>query len=198
MRVVGFDLSLTGSGVALTAPAQPPHQFVLTLVGRQGVTNMSVVGQFAAIDELLAEIATAADLNHPPDVAVLEALDMAQSYGGQIERTVLWWELAKTLHMLGVRVYVPTSAQVKIYATGNGLAKKPQVKAAVATHWPWWDFRNNDNLADAAVMAELGLTLAGYRSVELPKEHTRTLSKIRLLSDPPSRVTNPRPKKAKR
>jgi len=191
MRTAGLDLSLTASGVALSSGT-------LLLFGRTGITNLPVAQQFVALDELIAGILTTITTGVDyPNAVVLEALDMAQSYGGQIERTILWWEVAKTLYHLEIPVYTPTSAQVKMYATGNGLATKQQVKEAVAEHWPHYLHRNNDNLADAAVMAELGLALAGQPTVQLPAQHLRSLSKIRMLTDPPSRVLKAAAKKVR-
>lgn len=185
----GFDLSLTGSGIARS----DTHR--VSKVGMAGITNMSVVQQIAAFDTLTAHIFAAYDwhgmfVGTDPDdqVAVVEALDMAQSYGGQVERTILWWQVVNTLHNLGVKVYTPTSAQVKMYATGNGLAKKPEMIAAVRHLWPGYEIGKDDNLADAAAMAELGLALAGCPTLELPSMHLRSLSKIRTVEDPPSRV----------
>lgn len=197
MISVGLDLSLTASGLARANTQNWPSGRVrpceLALVGQAGVTNMPLYDQLGAIDALAERIVDWDLAGGVPDVAVLEAPDNGRTYGGVTERAALFWAVAWHLKQLGVPAfYLPTSQQVKIYATGTGSATKQMVKDAVSDYWPWWDHRSNDNLADAAAMAELGLALAGQPSLDLPKDHTRVLSAIRKVTDPPRRVTEPK------
>lgn len=188
---VGLDLSLTASGVAVIRRVgiEPSH-LQLARVGADGITNMPVAQQIDAIRQLADRVDAKLDLRarDVPVVAVVEALENGYTYGGATERTVLWWEVVTRLS--GMTVYMPTSAQVKIYATGNGRASKKEVIAAVKQHWPWWAVGDDDNLADAAVMAEIGIAFADEPSANLPATHTRVLSKIRKITDPPARVAN--------
>lgn len=201
MISVGFDLSLTASGLARMRLVGDERRLLVeepVLVGRAGVTNMALSDQIDAVDALAQQIVDWDLAAGVPDVAVLEAPDNGRTYGGVTERAALFWAIAWHIKQIGVpRFYLPTSQQVKIYAAGTGSATKDQMKDAVTQHWPWWEHRRNDNLADAAAMAELGLALLGFPSVDLPKEHTRVLSSIRSSFDPPRRVTAPKkPRKA--
>lgn len=183
---VGLDLSLTASGICL-----PDGR--TGLVGKAGITNMAVREQMDVIKALAAAIIDQVLPHVDYDgVVVVEALDMGQSYGGQIERTVLWWEVVDTLHQRGLRVATPTSGQVKKYATGNGNAKKGTVIEAVTRQWPHLQHGGNDNRADAAAMYALGMALLGRPLSTLPKTHTSVVPAIRYTTDPPP------PKKAKR
>lgn len=187
----GLDLSLTASGVALARPdlPDPGDRYRLALVGEPGITNLSVAAQIHKIDDLAARIvAGVLDTPWPPTAVVVEALDNAQSYGGVTERAILWWKVIERLYAEDIPVYIPPSAQVKIYATGNGNAKKGEVIATVTRQWPEWHHGGNDNLVDAAAMAELGLALCGSPTIPLTKAHTRVLENIRRLDSPPART----------
>lgn len=186
VRAVGIDLSLTGTGVAL-------HNGECTLVGEAGVTNMPVRRQLAIVNDLSRRIHWEVTRG-AGDVVVIEGLDMARSYGGQIERTALWWNVVERLSDYSSRpILVAPSALLKIYATGKANATKANMVAAVATQWPMFDTRGNDNLADAAVACAMASHWAGQPLAELPEEHARALAKLRSIDDPPPvRRTNRR------
>lgn len=181
---MGLDLSLTASGVAAS------DGFV-AVIGRDGVTSLPVHDQIEVIEELAGRIQREVTARQPR-VVVVEALDNAQSYGGVSERAWLWWEVVHRLHHRGFRIAMPTSAQVKIYAAGNGGATKPQVIAAVKEHWPRFDVGRDNNKADAAAMAAMGAHLLGQPLCELPPTHTRKLAEVRYTTDPPRRVLKKR------
>jgi len=186
-RTAGIDLSLTATGVALSDGE-------CRLVGRDGVTRMSLDQQIPLLAGLAHEIVVLALRNDPVAICI-EALDMSQSYGGQIERTVLWWDVVSRLRaMTGLVIYVAPSPQVKMYATGNGSAKKGAVVEAITRRWPQFEHRGDDNAADAAACALIaahmldtpihpGSETFGY--VELPATHTRALKSVRSIEVPP-------------
>lgn len=186
----GLDLSLTASGIAL-----PDGR--CGKVGRDGITGLSVVEQMEVLDGLARQITDrvfgAAPKTEQELVVVVEALDMANAYGGQIERTILWWEVVRGLLGYGFRVATPTSGQVKKYATGNGNAKKGEVQDAVTRQWPQFDHRGDDNMSDASAMCALGLALSGHPLTDLPKTHTGVLAAVRYVTDrPPAKKTKKR------
>lgn len=183
IRVVGLDLSLTGSGLADSTGW-------VDLVGEQGVTNLPVSDQIFAIERLSQTIIERIGLGkNEITLAVVEALDNAQSYGGQTERAVLWWRVVEALTLAGVQTAMPTSAQVKIYAAGSGAATKTEIINAVQKYWPQFPVGRNHNKADAAAMVVLGHALLDRPLGWLPEQHTRVLPRIRYTTDPPSRVT---------
>lgn len=197
IRTVGIDLSLRATGVARS-------DGWCGTVGRDGVTNLSVDQQIGTLDELHRLISSAAWPNghEQPDVVCIEGLDMARSYGGQIERSVLWWTLVREFRRAGIPVFVAPSAQIKIYATGRGnpaatrTGRKSAVVEAVGRLWPQFDVGYDDNKADAAVCALIAAHMLGEPIhpgmlspepgvVPLPDTHTRALSGVRSTTDPP-------------
>lgn len=185
IRAVGIDLSLTATGIA-------HHTGSCTLIGQSGVTSLPIVEQIEVLQELATSIAAEA-IRYAPEAVVIEGLDMARSYGGQIERTVLWWGVVRYLHLhtWSPQIFVVPSALAKIYATGKASATKQEVVAAVGAEWPVFDIRGNDNLADAATMCAMALHRMGEPLTGVKDERTRAMAKMRAITDPP-------PKKATR
>lgn len=179
MNYAGIDLSLTGTGIVIG-----PDSTVCKLVGRTGVTNLSIVEQAEVLASLVNEILMPLD-DYGVGLVVIEGLDMAQSYGGQIERTVLWWAVVLNLHLSGQRVFVAPSGQVKIYATGAGNADKGAVVEAVTRQWPQFETRGNNNLADAAAMCALACELGGSPLSPVSDKQRRALSGVREITQPP-------------
>jgi crossover junction endodeoxyribonuclease RuvC len=152
---------------------------------------MSISEQIHTLDRLAFDIVSEVQSTRP-NVVVIEGLDMATSYGGQIERTVLWWSVVHQLHHNGVMVYVAPSSQLKIYATGSGNAMKGGVIEAVTRRWPFFETKGNDNAADAATAAALGMQILGAPFTELPKTHTRAVDGCRsILVAKPAKARKP-------
>lgn len=197
LRTIGIDLSLRATGIAR-------NDGWCGTVGRDGVTNLSVDQQIGTLDELHRLISSAAWPNghEQPDAICIEGLDMARSYGGQIERSVLWWTLVREFRRAGIPVFVAPSAQIKIYATGSGnpaatkRGRKSAVVEAVARLWPQFDVGTDDNKADAAVCAAIAHHMIGAGPLlpagwpdgeffEMPGTHARALTGVRSTTDPP-------------
>lgn len=186
-RAVGIDLSLTATGIAL-------DDGDCMIVGMSGVTNMSWEHRLRTIGVMVSDIC-AAVLDHIDgqgvDVAVcIEGLDQANPYGGQIERSYMWCSVVQALIIEGVQVYVAPSAQVKMYATGNGAAHKEDVIEAVATQW-FFQVGRDDNKADAAACCAIARAKLGIPFTEVPLAQERALAKVM----PVTRA--PEPKKRK-
>lgn len=197
LRTVGIDLSLRATGIARS-------DGWCGVVGRDGITNLSIDEQIAALNSLHQQIIQAAWPNGTtgPSAVCIEGLDMSRSYGGQIERSALWWLIVSTFRAVKVPVYVAPSAQIKIYATGSGRATATKVgrKSAVITAvhglWPQFDVGTDDNKADAAVCAAIAHHMIGAGPLlpagwpdgeffEMPGTHARALTGVRSTTDPP-------------
>lgn len=190
--VAGVDLSLTATGVARS----DGH---LQIIGQPGITQMTIHRQMPLFDKTAEEIAWAAlwgDDGDRADIVVIETLDMAQSYGGQIERTVLWWKTIEHLVARHTKVLTCISTHLKMYATGKGQADKKAILAAVHRDYPQFEVGRNDNLADAVVLMAMGLTYAGAALTVLPEEHTRAIQTLRGVDDNrPRSIRTPAKKK---
>lgn len=192
VTTIGIDLSLTATGIAWSDGR-------CTLAGRDGLTNLSVDAQITALNGLTAEICSLVERSRPVAVCI-EGLDMSQSYGAQIERTVLWWKVVSFLRSIVIPVYVAPSAQVKMYVLGKGSGSKADMVEAVGRLWPQFrlDMVNpayRHNLADAASCALIAAHMVGAPigapgtdgASYLPATHLRALQSVRSTEAPPSR-----------
>lgn len=183
VKTVGIDLSLTATGVAYSTGQ-------CWVLGNKGVTTLSLADQIRVLNGLALQIL---DRCGTPDAVAIEALDMSQSYGGQIERTALWWDVVRQLDRANVPVFVVPSPQVKMYATGKGAGPKGAVIEALTRRWPQFDHAGNDNAADAAVCALIAAHMTGHAigapgtdgASYLPDTHLRALKSVRSIHDPP-------------
>jgi Holliday junction resolvasome RuvABC endonuclease subunit len=96
----------------------------------------------------------------PADLAVIEG----PSYGSAVsaaawDRAGLWWLIVTRLNRRGIAVaVVPPSSRAK-WATGNGLAGKAAVLAAIGRLWSaqgWTGNHTDHNEGDALVLASMG------------------------------------------
>ena len=188
-RTVGIDLSITATGIARSDGA-------CALIGRDKVTTRSWATRIRQLDELAHEIIETAVIVNPV-AAVIEGLDMAQAYGGQIERSYLWCQVVRGLLGGGVHVWVAPSPQVKMYATGKGSGPKAAVIDAVALQWPWFKIGRNDNLADAASCAAIARAVIQepFELTVNPARQRAALAKVTsVFDDPTPKARKPRSK----
>ncbi|MFC9941227.1 hypothetical protein [Nocardiopsis alba] len=114
-RVVGLDVSLTGTGVANTNGWSAS-------IGQKNITTLPTQERARAIkklaDKILLEIGA-------PDLVVIEGPSYASKGGGNHERSGLWWWLVERIASWESTelVEVPPSL-VKKYAIGKGQASK--------------------------------------------------------------------------
>jgi len=179
-RVLGLDLSLTGTGIAR--------------IGAEGV-------------ELLRTVRPGKATGHERIEFVLSAIDDAQrgqeldlvviegpSYGnqgsgerqrGHHERAGLWWLVAHGLYARGRSYAVVAPAQRAKYATGDGRSKKAAVVAAVRDRYGHLvPAIRNDNEADALVLAAMGVDHLGGHLVDVPPVNRQALVKAAWPSTP--------------
>lgn len=171
-RVLGLDLSLTGTGIAsslgwcravgYTDNKNPitklPH--ALRLNAMRGVRN-GVISQIGR-----------------PELAVIELPAPSRSGGGAHERAWLWWEIYEYLVANDIPVGLVGTGQLKMYATGSGNADKTKVVDQVARRWPAWETLGNDNCADAVALMAAGLHWLGEPLADMPQRNQSVLDNI--------------------
>ncbi|ERG69343.1 hypothetical protein [Segniliparus rugosus] len=163
--VVGIDLSLASTGVALLGadPTQPPF---VTTVGSKACPDR-LDAHLARHRSLVDRIATAVFdrcKSVAPDGVALVVLE-GPSYASKADtsswrRAHIWWELAGRFHDLGVPIAVCPPSVLKKFVTGKGTAKKLEVALAVQRAWPELAISLDDE-ADAIGLAALGAVALG-------------------------------------
>lgn len=170
---IGFDLSLTRSGVAVVGP----EGIECTSFGRKGKRNESLASRHARITGLADELV---DYVHEhteyPRIAVIEDNPFGAVGGSAHDRSGLWWMVYDRLARLGIPTISANVSKVKVYACGTakGLEKDDILLATVRRH-PLAPINNNDE-ADAVNLALMGARLVGRPVEKLhPQTHVRAM-----------------------
>ena len=167
--VVGLDLSLSATGVALASGD------LRTITSKPD--DGTVKGRADRIIDLANRIASC--VWSDTDLVVVEAPAVGYGrQGGEHLRAGLWWQVATNLVLSGLDVVDVPPASLKKFATGKGTATKPDMRMALYQR-AGIDERD-DNRVDAYFLRQAGLHLLGDPdALDLPKTHLAALAKVR-------------------
>lgn len=167
---LGIDTSLTGTGIAWLGA-----RVGAATLGQGGITKLPLHLRVPAVCSLALEV-TSHGLHRygegpRPQLALIEAPDTSNAYGGLVERIYLTCRVTEILMSVGVPVGWVPSAVLKGYCIGKGGGKvdgvpaKKAVKLKVMELWPE-NAIANDNEADATVLAAMAQDIwTGVRRV---------------------------------
>ena len=185
-RIVGLDLSLTGTGVARVDTASP----VITLekIGskprarKKGDPGPSLPERSARLRSLAGQIVQKCV---GADLVVVEGPSYASEGAGTWDRAGLWWLVVGRLTGAGLNVVEVPPSNVKLYAVGKGAGAgtdKDAVLAAVIRRYFGVVEVPGNNEADALVLAAMGARFVGS-PIEpggiIPAANTNALTKVR-------------------
>lgn len=178
MKVIGVDPSLTGTGVCMMddRDGAGPVDIQVMRVKSAGKRDDSLAVRRKRLGTIAYEVAALAD-QLEPDLVVIEAPAYGAPGGSMHDRSGLWWLM---VYVLGTRhrvVEVSPTARVK-YGTGKGNAPKDQVLAAVVRRYPLVPVDDN-NQADALLLAAMGMRHFGHQVDSLPDTHLAAMDKVR-------------------
>lgn len=165
MKIVGLDLSLTSTGVAVIDGA--------------GYTTLTLKTKTTGHERLRWLVQQVGERTLTAGLVVVEgpAYNARASQQGHHERAGLWWMVTHELWTWGIPTAVASPAAVKKYATGNGSASKDAVLSAVIRRFAGYDGSSNDE-ADALTLAALGAQWSGQPIVTMPQLHREALGKV--------------------
>lgn len=180
IRTAGVDMSLRATGVALSSGE-------CRLFGEDKLTTLPWGVRIPKLTALALQIGGYA-AGFKPDAVCIEGLDMAQSYGGQIERSYMWCLIIDVLLTDRIPVYIAPSPQLKIYATGTGqlgsgaVAKSRMIKA-VREQWPFFKIdrpngQADHNLAEAAVCCAIAAAMLEHPFTGVDRQQSRALARV--------------------
>jgi crossover junction endodeoxyribonuclease RuvC len=165
-KVVGLDLSLTSTGVAVfsahNGAGWPIDTTDYRTIGSKGKRGDSVQQRRGRINAIVREIR---DLAESADLAVVEGPSIMSKGGSNWDRAGLWWGVVDTLGDDGIPVAVAAPTVVKKFATGRGNADKAAVAASLARllHlWPDFNDGMSNDLWDAVALALMGAQRLGF------------------------------------
>jgi crossover junction endodeoxyribonuclease RuvC len=184
--VVGIDLSLTATGLSDLDLDSGRFSNVDTYgtKGKRGDKYAQRGDRLRQMVDYIVSWATAGPQD--PSLVVIEGPALGNTKGSQFDRSGLWWLVVDDFLRAGIPVLVvPPKTRAK-YATGNGNAGKETVVAhAVETYTHLIDHGDridNDNEADAVVLAAIGARYLGYPvEEELPQANLDAMSGVEAL-----------------
>jgi Holliday junction resolvasome RuvABC endonuclease subunit len=147
MNIIGIDLSLTGTGVC-----------VLRDGGRE-LRTINTTAKTRTEDRLITIRRTVAQALSGIDTTIIEGLSYDSVGGAQAERSALHWMVRVDLYQLGVPYVIVTPMSLKKFVCGTAKAEKSMMIREVYRRWNVE--AANDNEADAAALAHLGLVYYG-------------------------------------
>lgn len=174
MRIVSLDLSLTGTGIAVTHDqVGEPRLACRTVSPRRRPTDNVI--DHARLHEVFQAIAAAVRCG--PDLVVIEWLPQFQGHGGTALRMA---ELhGATKHWLwskGHRYVDVNPVHLKQYATGKGNATKEEVREqAIARYGKQLHIHTTDE-ADATVLLAMALDAYGQPLADVPAHHAKAVA----------------------
>ena len=171
-RVLGVDLSLTGTGLADGERTW--------LLPSKGSATATLTERWMRLDALTdAVLARVRDTR--ADLVVLEGPSLGQArQGGQHDRAGLWWLVVDQLHTDGIPVAEVPPATLKKYATGKGNAGKSAIVDATARRFPHVDTGSgDDNRCDAHWLAAMGHDHLGLALLAMPALNRQALDAVR-------------------
>jgi crossover junction endodeoxyribonuclease RuvC len=176
--VIGLDLSLTSTGIAVIDRDGP---ITLRRIATTGKTTDTLAERWYRLDRIVGPLKHLVD-RHQPALIVIEGPSYGSRTGHQHDRSGLWWLVVDALPEPIVEV--PPTVRMR-YATGKGQAQKDAVLAAVVRRYPHADVTGND-VADALVLAAMGRRWLGCPiETSLPNTHLAAMDGVRW----PERVT---------
>ncbi len=182
MKIVGLDLSLTSTGIALI---EDRDAICVTRIQSRGRKDATLDQRHTRLHNLRLDICLAAHDGVRPDLIVIEGPSFGQArQGGQHDRAGLWWLVVDWLSQdetaggWGIPVAEVSPASRAKYATGKGNAAKDAVLAAVVRRYPHVEVTGNDQ-ADALILACMGARALGHPlEVSLPVAHLDAMTKV--------------------
>jgi crossover junction endodeoxyribonuclease RuvC len=163
--VVGIDLSLTSTGIAIITNGVATTQ----RVNSKGKKDATLEQRMTRLHNLALTIASDIVWKAHPTLVVIESPAYSRTMGSMHDRSGLWWMTLDLIDSLELTVVEVTSGGRCKYATGKGNAAKDDVLSAVVRRYPDVDVNGNDE-ADALILAAMGARHLGVPIEEsLPK-----------------------------
>lgn len=158
MIVAGIDPSLTNTGIAILKDGQILELTKEGWGGHDGASDMDRHNRVMKLRTRIQKRLTP----HTPDLVVMERPAYSQNTGSACDRHFLWHALLNMITENGYRYAGISPTGRASFATGKNHGSKRQVIDATTEWWPNHHRPlQNDNIADALVLATMGALWAG-------------------------------------
>lgn len=172
--IVGLDLSLTSTGVAVLDTTTGSRMVErITSKGKQDAGLRDRYTRLLRLSTIISDIVHDAC----PDLVVIEQPAFSRITGHQHDRSGLWWLVLHAIGDCKIAEVAPT-ARAK-YGTGKGNAGKDAVLAAVVRRYSDVEVEGNDD-ADALILAAMGARHLGAPIEDsLPIAHLAAMDSVK-------------------
>lgn len=169
MNVIGLDLSLTSTGIALPGPDMKTVALATTKKGEERLVYLR--------DRIL-EIARACNLNGDLRV-ILEGYSFASRNSHAHALGELGGVVKVALFEMGIPIAIcPPTCRAK-FATGKGNAGKAEVVSGISARTGLvWTGKGAEDCCDAWALQEMGLTYLGEPRYAWPVENRKGLNNV--------------------
>lgn len=185
-RVVGLDLSLTRTGVAVvTRLSGGTCRATALTVTSTGRTRASIVDRSRRVAELAEEILHSARM---AELVVVEGMFAVGAKGGAlIDRAGLFHRVVSGLVRADVPIALVAPTSLKLAIAGKGNADKAALAVALTRLWPDVDVTSSD-VSDAMGLAHLGAVHLGWPVQTLERHRQCKAEWPELLDQPTTEV----------
>lgn len=175
MKVVGLDLSLSSTGIAVVDLLDPTTTATTTATApKTGPIEERVL----ALGEDIWDAAQLRGTQATGTLVVVEDLAPVAGKPNLVGGLLAGW-VRCSLHDAGNPLLVVTPQHIKKYATGKGNANKDMVRDAARDRFGLPAGVTSDE-CDALWAAAIGCALVGRPLIDLPKTHVEALAKLTL------------------
>lgn len=177
--VVGVDLSLTETGLALIYPTGVIDVWTIkSKAPKEDTLATRYIRKEGISSDLAGLVRAAAVIGKKRPLVVIEGPAFASKYGKQWDRAGLWWDVVSHCFQGGFDIVeVPPNVRAK-YGAGKA-ANKDVVLASVIKRYPDVEVTNN-NVADALLLAAMGRRFLGSPIEEsLPQTHLDAMKSVK-------------------
>ena len=150
--ILGLDLSLTGTGWSIS---QLPDCLLPTL--ESGMMETKGLGDFERLDHILQRIMQL--VADPKPLVIMEDFSFASKGQAVFQIGGLGYLVRHALWKLGIPFLVVAPTLLKKFVAGKGNVDKNVILKEVFKRWQF--DTNDDNIADAFVLMQIGRCLAG-------------------------------------
>ncbi len=173
LRIIGLDLSLTGTGIAAThSGAGQSRLWCTTIAPRRRPSETTI--DHHRLHDIISAVTGLASMK--PDLVVIEKPLQRSGQGDtSIRLAELHGPVKHWLWARGIRYVDVNLTHVKQYATGSGNADKPTVLSSVISTYGRLLHIADHNQADAVSLLAMALDAYGQPLAEVPDTHRRAL-----------------------
>lgn len=176
LRIVGLDLSLTATGIAVTHDQVGEPRLACRTVSPRRRPSDNIIDHVRLHETFQA---VAAALACKPDLVVVEWLPAVTGTGGAPLRLAeLHGALKHFMWAKGHRYVDVNPSHVKTYATGKGNAKKDLVRAEITARYGGLLHIGTTDEADATALLALALDAYGQPLAEVPPTNRAAVGKV--------------------